>query len=63
MTQAGCERWESLSGSRCHGARTATSRGGRRNGFVDKRQLQAVRKYWRAVARANQKLGFAEEEM
>jgi hypothetical protein len=33
------------------------------NGFVDKKQLQAVRKYWRAVARAKQKLGFAEEEM
>jgi hypothetical protein len=31
------------------------------NGFVDRKQLQAVRKYWRAVARA--KLGFAEEEM
>ena len=33
------------------------------NGFVDKKQLQAVRKYWRAVERAKQKLGFAEEEM
>ena len=33
------------------------------NGFVDKKQLQAVRKYWRAVARAKQKLGFAEQEM
>ena len=33
------------------------------NGFVDKKQLQAVRKYWRAVARAKQKLGLAEEEM
>lgn len=33
------------------------------NGFVDKKQLQAVRKYWRAVARAKQKLGFADEEM
>ncbi len=33
------------------------------NGFVDKKQLQAVRKYWRAVARAKQKLGFVEEEM
>ena len=33
------------------------------NGFVDKKQLQAVRKYWSAVARAKQKLGFAEEEM
>src|ERR1035437_6591522 len=32
------------------------------NGFVDKKQLQAVRKYWRAVARAKQKLGFAQEE-
>ena len=33
------------------------------NGFVDKKQLQAVRKYWRAVARARRKLGFAEEEI
>ena len=33
------------------------------NGFVDKKQLQAVRKYWRAVARAKQKLGFVEEEI
>ena len=33
------------------------------NGFVDKKQLQAVRKYWRTVARATQKLGFAEEEI
>jgi hypothetical protein len=33
------------------------------NGFVDKKQLQAVRKYWRAVARAKQKLGFAQEEV
>jgi hypothetical protein len=33
------------------------------NGFVDKKQLQAVRKYWRAVARVKQKLGFAQEEM
>jgi hypothetical protein len=33
------------------------------NGFVDKKQLQAVRKYWRAVAQAKQKLGFAQEEM
>ena len=33
------------------------------NGFVDMKQLQAVRKYWRAVARAKQKLGFAEAEM
>jgi hypothetical protein len=33
------------------------------NGFVDKKQLQAVRKYWRAVARAKQRLGFVEEEM
>ena len=33
------------------------------NGFVDKKQLQAVRKYWRAVSRAKQKLGFVEEEM
>ena len=33
------------------------------NGFVDKKQLQAVRKYWRAVAQAKQKLGFTEEEM
>src|SRR5947207_12384839 len=28
-------------------------------GFVDKKQLLAVRKYWRAFARAKQKLGFA----
>jgi hypothetical protein len=33
------------------------------SGLVDKKQLQAVRKYWRAVARAKQKLGFAEAEM
>ena len=33
------------------------------NGLVDKKQLHAVRKYWRAVARAKQKLGFVEEEM
>ena len=33
------------------------------NGFVDKKQLQAVRKIWRAVARAKRKPGFAEEEM
>jgi hypothetical protein len=33
------------------------------SGLVDKKQLQAVRKYWRAIARAKQKLGFAEEEM
>jgi hypothetical protein len=33
------------------------------NGFVDMKQLQAVRKYWRAVARAKQKLGIAQEEM
>jgi hypothetical protein len=33
------------------------------NRFVDKKQLQAVRKYWRAVARAKQRLGFVEEEM
>ncbi len=33
------------------------------SGFVDKKQLQAVRKYWRATARAKQKLGFTEEEM
>lgn len=32
------------------------------NGFVDKKQLQAVRKYWRAVARAKRKLGFVDEE-
>ena len=31
------------------------------NGFVDKKQLQAVRKYWRVIARAKQKLGFADE--
>jgi hypothetical protein len=33
------------------------------NGFVDMKQLQAVRKYWHAVARAKQKLGIAQEEM
>ena len=33
------------------------------NGFVDKKQLQAVRKYWRAGARAKQRLGLVEEEM
>jgi hypothetical protein len=33
------------------------------NGFADKKLPQAVRKYWSAVARAKQKLGFAEEEM
>ncbi len=32
------------------------------NGFVDKKQLQAVRKYWRAVSRAKQKLGIVDEE-
>jgi hypothetical protein len=32
------------------------------NGFVDKKQLQAVRKYWRAVSRAKQKLGITNEE-
>ena len=32
------------------------------NGFVDKKQLQAVRKYWRAVLRAKQKLGIVDEE-
>ena len=32
------------------------------NGFVDKKQLQAVRKYWRAVSRARQKLGIVDEE-
>lgn len=32
------------------------------NGLVDKKQLQAVRKYWRAVARAKRKLGFVDEE-
>ena len=32
------------------------------NGLVDKKQLQAVRKYWRALARAKQKLGFIDEE-
>lgn len=31
------------------------------NGFVDKKQLQAVRKYWRAVSRAKQKLGIVDE--
>ena len=33
------------------------------NGFVDKKQLKAVRKYWRAIARAKQRLGFADEGM
>jgi hypothetical protein len=33
------------------------------NGFVEKKQLQAVRKYWRAVARAKQKLSFVDEEI
>ena len=33
------------------------------NGFVDKKQLQAVRKYWRTIARAKQKLGLADAEM
>lgn len=33
------------------------------NGVVDKKQLQAAKKYWRAVARASQKLGFADEEL
>ena len=32
------------------------------NGLVDKKQLQAVRKYWRAVSRAKQKLGIVDEE-
>ena len=32
------------------------------DGCVDKKQLQAVRKYWRAVARAKQKLGFVDAE-
>ena len=32
------------------------------NGFVDKKQLQAVRKYWRAVSRAKQKLGIVGDE-
>jgi hypothetical protein len=32
------------------------------NGFVDKKQLQAIRKYWRAVSRAKQKLGIVDEE-
>ena len=32
------------------------------NGFVDKKQLQAVRKYWRAVSRAKQRLGIVDEE-
>jgi hypothetical protein len=32
------------------------------NGFVDKKQLQAVRKYWRTVSRAKQKLGVVNEE-
>lgn len=33
------------------------------NGFVDKKQLHAVRKYWRAVSRAKQKLGIVDEDM
>ena len=33
------------------------------NGLVDKKQLQAVKRHWRAVARARQKLGFVDEEM
>jgi hypothetical protein len=32
------------------------------NGFVDKKQPQAVRTYWRAVARAKRQLGFGDEE-
>jgi hypothetical protein len=32
-------------------------------GFVDKKQLQAVRKYWRAVSRAKQKLGIIDEDI
>jgi len=32
------------------------------NGFVDKKQLQAARKYWRAVSRAKQKLGIVDDE-
>ena len=32
------------------------------SGFVDKKQLQAVRKYWRAVSRAKQKLSIVDEE-
>ena len=33
------------------------------NGLVDKKQLRAVMRYWRAVAQARQKLGFMAEEM
>jgi len=33
------------------------------NGLVDKKQLQAVKRYWRAVARVRRKLGFVDEEM
>jgi hypothetical protein len=31
------------------------------DGSLDKKQLQAVRKYWRAVARVKQKLGLEDE--
>jgi hypothetical protein len=33
------------------------------DGVVDKKQLQAVKKYWRTIARAKQKLGFAERDV
>lgn len=33
------------------------------NGLVDKKQLQAVKRYWRAVARARKKLGLVDGEM
>jgi hypothetical protein len=32
-------------------------------GFVDKKQLEAVRKYWRTIARAKQKVDFADDGM
>jgi hypothetical protein len=32
------------------------------DGTLDKKQLRAVRRYWQAVARAKQKLGFSETE-
>ena len=33
------------------------------NGLVDKKHLQAVKRYWRAVARARKKLGLVDGEM
>ncbi len=33
------------------------------NGFVDRKQLQAVRQYWRTIARARQVLRFVDEEI